>query len=199
MTLSRILEQGVPQLFAVVTDATALKVLQAQFVQSQKMQAIGQLAGGVAHDFNNLLAVILGYCDLLLLWHNQTDADYADLIVINQNANRAESLVDQLLAFSRKQTMRSEILDLEDVRSDLTHLLNRLLSEKVLLRFRQDRVTRHIRANRRQLEQVIMNLVVNARDAMPNGGDVTIQTTLLELKKPLERDRVSVAPVHMFR
>ena len=188
-----------PQLFAVVTDATALKVLQAQFVQSQKMQAIGQLAGGVAHDFNNLLAVILGYCDLLLLWHNQTDADYADLIVINQNANRAESLVYQLLAFSRKQTMRSEILDLEDVRSDLTHLLNRLLSEKVLLRFRQDRVTRHIRANRRQLEQVIMNLVVNARDAMPNGGDVTIQTTLLELKKPLERDRVSVAPVHMFR
>ena len=78
--------------------------------------------------------------------------------------------------------MRSEILDLEDVMSDLTHLLNRLLSEKVLLRFRQDRVTRHIRADSRQLEQVIMNLVVNARDAMPNGGNVTIQTTLLELK-----------------
>ena len=104
-----------------------------------------------------------------------------------------------LLAFLREQTRRPEVFDLEDVMSDLTHLLNRLLGEKVLLRFRQDRVTRHIRANRRQLEQVIMNLVVNARDAMPNGGDVTIQTTLLELKKPLERDRVSVAPVHMFR
>jgi two-component system cell cycle sensor histidine kinase/response regulator CckA len=193
VTLSRILEQGVPQLFAVLTDATALKVLEAQFVQSQKMQAIGQLAGGVAHDFNNLLTAILGYCDLLLLRHNQTDADYADLIEVNQNANRAASLVDQLLAFSRKQTMRPEILDLEDVMSDLTHLLNRLLGEKVLLRFRQDRVTRHIRADRRQLEQVVMNLVVNARDAMPNGGDVTIETTLLDLKKLLERDRVSVA------
>ena len=153
VTLSRILEQGVPQLFAILTDPTALKVLEAQFVQSQKMQAIGQLAGGVAHDFNNLLITILGYCDLLLLRHDQTDADYADLIEINQNANRAASLVDQLLAFSRKQTMRPEFFDLEGVMSDLTHLLNRLLGEKVLLRFRQDRVTRHIRADRDSLNR----------------------------------------------
>ena len=138
--LSQILEQGVPQLFAVLTDPTALKVLEAQFIQSHKMQAIGQLAGGLAHDFNNLLTAIFGYCDLLLLRYDQTDADYADLIEINQNANRAASLVDWLLAFLRKQTRRPEVFDLEEVMSDLTHLLNRLLGEKVLLRFRQDRM-----------------------------------------------------------
>ena len=158
------------------------------------MQAIGQLAGGLAHDFNNLLTAIFGYCDLLLLRYDQTDADYADLIEINQNANRAASLVDWLLAFCASKLGSQKFFDLEDVMSDLTRLLNRLLDEKVLLRFRQDRMTWHIRADRRQLEQVTMNFVVNASDAMPNGGDVTIETTLLELKKPLERDRVSVAP-----
>ena len=102
-------------------------------MQSQKMQAIGQLAGGVAHDFNNLLTAISGHCDLLLLRHDQGDLDYSDLVQINQNANRAAALVGQLLAFSRKQTLRPEELDLRDTMSDLTHLLNRLVGEKVRL------------------------------------------------------------------
>ena len=118
------MEAGGPTLFAVLTDATALKMLEAQFVQSQKMQAIGQLAGGVAHDFNNLLTAISGYCDLLLLRQDPTDQDYPDPIEIHENANRAASLIVQFLAFSRKQTLRPEILNLQDVMSDLTHFFN---------------------------------------------------------------------------
>src|SRR5690606_27990224 len=112
-------------LFAVLNDMTEFKSLEAQFVQSQKKQAIGQLAGGVAHDFNNLLTAISGHCDLLLLRHDQGDQEYGDLIQIHQNANRAASLVGQLLAFSRKQNLMPEILDLRETLSDLTHLLNR--------------------------------------------------------------------------
>ena len=194
VTLSRIMEKSGPQLFAVLTDATALKTLEGQFVQSQKLQAIGQLAGGVAHDFNNLLTAISGYCDLLLLRHDPTDQDYPDLIEIHENANRAASLIDQLLAFSRKQTLRPQNLNLQDVMSDLTHLLNRLLGEKVALRLRQGAMKCHVRADKRQVEQVIMNLVVNARDAMPAGGDVTIETSVLRLTKALERDRAVVSP-----
>lgn len=102
VSLSRVTENDESSLIAVLSDATQLKTLEAQFVQSQKMQAIGQLAGGVAHDFNNLLTAISGHCDLLLLRHDQGDADYSDLIQINQNSNRAAALVGQLLAFSRK-------------------------------------------------------------------------------------------------
>ncbi len=161
---------------AVLSDASALKTLEAQFVQSQKMQAIGQLAGGIAHDFNNLLTAITGHCDLLMLRHDKADPDYADLDQISQNANRAAALVRQLLAFSRKQTLRPQIMDLRDTLSDLTHLLNRLVGERIVLTFDHDPALRMIRADRRQLEQVIMNLVVNARDAMPQGGDITIST-----------------------
>ncbi len=130
VTLRRIVEQGRPGILAVLQDATALKTLEAQFVQSQKMQAIGQLAGGVAHDFNNLLTAISGHCDLLLLRHEREHPDYADLVQIHQNANRAAALVSQLLAFSRKQTLKPERLDLADVLSDLAHLLNRLVGER---------------------------------------------------------------------
>jgi two-component system cell cycle sensor histidine kinase/response regulator CckA len=177
---------------AVLQDATELKTLEAQFVQSQKMQAIGQLAGGVAHDFNNLLTAISGHCDLLLLRHDQGDPDYPDLEQINQNANRAASLVSQLLAFSRKQTLRPELVDLRDTLSDLSHLLNRLVGEKVRLELRHDPNQRHVRADRRQLEQVIMNLVVNARDAMPEGGRILIETREEHLDAVLHRDRAEV-------
>ncbi len=176
-------------LIAVLTDASALKTLEAQFVQSQKMQAIGQLAGGVAHDFNNLLTAISGHCDLLMMRHDKADPDYADLDQISQNANRAAALVSQLLAFSRKQTMKPEILDLRDTLADLTHLLNRLVGERVALNILHDPQLLPIRADKRQLEQVIMNLVVNARDAMPKGGDITIRTRNIRLEAPLERDR----------
>ncbi|MFQ6548999.1 ATP-binding protein [Aestuariibius sp. 2305UL40-4] len=189
VALNRMEEDGRTVLVAVMNDVTELKTLEAQFVQSQKMQAIGQLAGGVAHDFNNLLTAISGHCDLLLLRHDQGDPDYGDLIQINQNANRAASLVGQLLAFSRKQNLRPEVLDLRDTMSDLTHLLNRLVGEKVSLTFNHDPAPQRIRADKRQLEQVIMNLVVNARDAMPFGGEVRLETGTLVLEEPLARDR----------
>ncbi len=192
VTLNRISESGDPTLIAVLSDATELKSLEAQFVQSQKMQAIGQLAGGVAHDFNNLLTAISGHCDLLLLRHDQGDPDFSDLVQINQNANRAAALVGQLLAFSRKQTLRPETLDMRDTLADLTHLLNRLVGEKVTLTLTHDPVLLPIRADKRQLEQVLMNLVVNARDAMPNGGEIRIETQCIRLKAPLNRDRVTV-------
>ena len=101
-------------MIAILSDATELKTLEALFVQSQRMQAIGQLARGVAHDFNNLLKAISGYCDLLLLRHDTAWQDYADLVQINQNANRVAALVSQLLAFSRKQTLRTEPIDMRN-------------------------------------------------------------------------------------
>ncbi|MDQ1900099.1 ATP-binding protein [Paracoccus sp. WLY502] len=179
-------------LIAVLHDASALKTLEAQFVQSQKMQAIGQLAGGVAHDFNNLLTAIRGHCDLLMLRHDKGDPDYADLDQIGQNANRAAALVGQLLAFSRRQQLKLETLDPRDVLADLTHLLNRLVGEKVTLTIAHDSAQRAIRADKRQLEQVIMNLVVNARDAMPAGGNIQIRTDVLTIDGDLSRDKVSL-------
>ena len=197
VTLHRFSDAGRIGALAVLNDATRLKTLEAQFVQSQKMQAIGQLAGGIAHDFNNLLTAISGHCDLLLLRHGREDGDFADLEQIRQNANRAASLVGQLLAFSRKQTLKPERLDLEEVLSDLTHLLNRLVVERVGLKLAHrgqqlDRRLWPIRADRRQLEQVLINLVVNARDAMPDGGRIVIETEPVTLVEALKRDRASV-------
>jgi two-component system, cell cycle sensor histidine kinase and response regulator CckA len=189
VNLRRIVEAGRPGVLAVLQDATAFKTLEAQFAQSQKMQAIGQLAGGIAHDFNNLLTAISGHCDLLLLRHDQTDPEYGDLVQIHQNANRAASLVGQLLAFSRKQTLKPERLDLEDVLSDMTHLLNRLVGERVQLRLSHPDELGPIRADKRQFEQVLMNLVVNARDAMPGGGTISIETESVTLTDELRRDQ----------
>ncbi len=184
-----------PALVAVLNDATELKSLETQFVQSQKMQAIGQLAGGVAHDFNNLLTAITGHCDLLLLRHDAGDPDFADLSQIAQNANRAASLVNQLLAFSRKQTLRPERLDLAETVSDLSHLLGRLVGERVKLEFDPGHAILPVRADKRQLEQVLMNLVVNARDAMlPEGGHIRLELENLFLDRALARDRAVVPP-----
>lgn len=192
VTLTKVVEDGKPSLVAVLTDATELKTLEAQFVQSQKMQAIGQLAGGVAHDFNNLLTAISGHCDLLLLRHDEGDEDFGDLTQISQNANRAASLVGQLLAFSRKQNLQPQTMDLRDTLSDLTHLLNRLVGEKTTLSFSHDPSLMPIRADKRQLEQVMMNLVVNARDAMQQGGEIKIETEAVVLHEDLIRDRATV-------
>jgi two-component system cell cycle sensor histidine kinase/response regulator CckA len=197
ITLRRYVEAGRPGGLAILNDATRLKTMEAQFAQSQKMQAIGQLAGGIAHDFNNLLTAISGHCDLLLLRHGREDSDFADLEQIRQNANRAASLVGQLLAFSRKQTLNPEVLDLEDVLADLTHLLNRLMVDKVELSLGQlgrdvGKVLGKIRADKRQIEQVLINLVVNARDAMPNGGRIRIETEPVTLAEDLKRDRATV-------
>ncbi|MBT8416199.1 MAG: response regulator [Silicimonas sp.] len=194
ITLGRTIEDGQTVLVGILNDATELKTLEAQFVQSQKMQAIGQLAGGVAHDFNNLLTAISGHCDLLLLRHDPGDPDYADLIQISQNANRAASLVGQLLAFSRKQNLKPRALDLRDTMSDLAHLLNRLIGERIQLEVIHAPGDQVIRADRRQMEQVIVNLVVNARDAMRDGGRITVTIRRQALDDPLVRDRAHVPP-----
>jgi len=158
-------------------DTTQQRALEAQFAQSQKMQAVGQLAGGVAHDFNNVLTAIIGYSDLLLANHRPTDPSFQDLMQIKQNANRAAGLVRQLLAFSRRQTMRPQMLQLGDVLSDLsTGLLKRIIGETVSLDVKHGRDLWPVRADLNQFEQAIVNLAVNARDAMPNGGKLSITT-----------------------
>ncbi len=194
ITLGRTTENGRVVLVGILNDATELKTLEAQFVQSQKMQAIGQLAGGVAHDFNNLLTAISGHCDLLLLRHEASDPEYSDLIQISQNANRAASLVGQLLAFSRKQNLKPQALDLRDTMADLAHLLNRLIGERVQLEVVHAPGRQMIRADRRQLEQVIVNLVVNARDAMPEGGRIDVTTRTEHLTEEVLRDRARLTP-----
>ncbi|MHB8886567.1 MAG: cell cycle histidine kinase CckA [Methylovirgula sp.] len=157
-------------------DTTELRTLQENFAQSQKMQAIGQLAGGVAHDFNNVLTAIIGYSDLLLANHRPTDPSFQDIMQIKQNANRAAGLVRQLLAFSRRQTLRPQVLQLGDVLSDLQMLMRRLVGEKITLDLRHGRDLWLVKADLNQFEQVIVNLVVNARDAMPSGGRIELRT-----------------------
>ncbi|MBW0145003.1 hybrid sensor histidine kinase/response regulator [Sphingomicrobium clamense] len=152
--------------------------LKRQIAQATKMQAVGQLAGGVAHDFNNILTAILGHCDLMLMRHTPGDSDYDDIQQIKSNANRAAGLTRQLLAFSRQQTLRPQTLQLPDVVSEVSHLLKRLLGETVELKVKHGRELGAVRADPGQLEQVIVNLSVNARDAMAEkgGGTLTIQT-----------------------
>ena len=192
VTLCRVNKSGRTRFLAVLNDATELKSLEAQFVQSQKMQAIGQLAGGVAHDFNNLLTAISGHCDLLLLRHGESDPDFADLDQVRQNANRAAALVSQLLAFSRKQTLQPQTIDLEQTLADHTHLLNRLVGETTVLSLSHGSNLKRISADKRQFEQVIMNLVVNARDAMGGKGQIRIETTMRSYEQPTTRDRATI-------
>ncbi|MCP4381366.1 MAG: response regulator [Hyphomicrobiales bacterium] len=157
-------------------DITEQRVLEQQFAQSQKMETVGKLAGGIAHDFNNVLTAIIGFSDLLLANHRPSDPSFQDIMNIKQNANRAAGLVRQLLAFSRRQTLRPQVLQLSDLISDITILLNRLLGENVKLDVVHGRDLWPIKADLNQLEQVIINLAVNGRDAMPNGGTMTIRT-----------------------
>jgi two-component system cell cycle sensor histidine kinase/response regulator CckA len=177
---------------AVLTDATELKTLEAQFVQSQKMQAVGQLAGGVAHDFNNLLTAINGHCDLLLMRNPGGTPDHDDLTQISLDVARAAALVRQLLAYSRKQTLQLRRISLAQTLDELAHLLTRLLSEKVRLDIRTAPGLSPVRADERQFEQVIMNLVVNARDAMPKGGTIHITARNLTLTHPTERGHARI-------
>ncbi|MEO7505389.1 MAG: response regulator [Sphingomicrobium sp.] len=152
--------------------------LKRQVAQATKMQAVGQLAGGVAHDFNNILTAIIGHCDLMGMRHTPGDSDYDDIQQIKSNSNRAAGLTRQLLAFSRQQTLRPQVLQLPDVVSEVSHLLKRLLGETVQLVVKHGRTVGPVRADPGQLEQVIVNLAVNARDAMASkgGGVLTIHT-----------------------
>ena len=157
-------------------DATKQKNLELQFAQAQKMQAVGQLAGGVAHDFNNLLTAMIGFTDLLLQRHGVGDPSFADLIQIKQNANRAAGLVRQLLAFSRKQPLQPKLIDVTDNFVELSHMLKRILGEKITLKFHHGSDLGYIKVDPVQFSQVIINLAVNAKDAMEGSGTLTIST-----------------------
>lgn len=168
-------------------DLTQQKNLEEQFAQSQKMQAVGQLAGGIAHDFNNLLTAIIGFCDLLLLRHKPGDPSFADIMQIQQNSNRAANLVRQLLAFSRQQTLRPEVQDLTDILIEVSHLIRRLIGTNIELKLSHADDLGLIKVDVNQIEQVLVNLAVNARDAMNSkgemGGVLSITTSMYENKK----------------
>ncbi|MFA7430244.1 MAG: response regulator, partial [Rhodospirillaceae bacterium] len=169
-------------------DTTAQRTLEAQFAQAQKMQAMGQLAGGVAHDFNNLLTAMIGFCDLLLQRHGAGDPSFADIMQIKQNANRAANLVRQLLAFSRKQPLAPRLLDVTDALTEMHHLLRRLLGERIQLDIKHGRDAGMVRVDPGQFDQVIINLAVNARDAMTEqAGDTGGKPSRLELRTRSER------------
>lgn len=175
-------------------DLTEQKNLEKQFTQSQKMQAVGQLAGGIAHDFNNLLTAMIGFCDLLLLRHKPGDPSFADIMQIKQNANRAANLVRQLLAFSRQQTLQPRVLDMTDVLSELSHLLRRLIGANIELDMSHGSDLGLIKADQGQMDQVLINLVVNARDAMPQGGKVTVRTQNLKNAQGIKLSNDDVLP-----
>src|SRR5579883_295817 len=157
-------------------ETTEQRTLESQFTQSQKMELVGKLAGGIAHDFNNVLGAIMMATDFLVNAHKPTDPSFQDIMQIRQNANRAAGLVRHLLAFSRKQTLRPQVLGLGEALSDLTMLLRRLIGENVSLSVVHGRDLWPVKVDVAQFEQVIVNLAVNARDAMPDGGKLTLRT-----------------------
>ena len=159
-----------------VLETTGQRSLENQVNQRARMESVGQLAGGIAHDFNNVLSAIMMATDFLLNAHKPTDPSFQDIMQIKQNANRAASLVRQLLAFSRRQTLRPQVLDLGERLEDLRIMLSRLIGEKVKLEVKHDRDLWPVKADISQFEQVIVNLAVNARDAMPNGGKLDVRT-----------------------
>jgi two-component system cell cycle sensor histidine kinase/response regulator CckA len=168
---------GTPLYFlAYIRDVTERKILEEQLRQAQKMEAVGQLAGGVAHDFNNLLTAIIGNTELLLRTIDLEDRRRLDVLEINRAAHRAATLTRQLLAFSRKQVLQPRIVDLNGVVTELTAMLRRIIGEHVELRLQLEPGLGRVLADPGQLEQVITNLALNARDAMPSGGTLTIRT-----------------------
>ena len=178
LTIAGLRGLGDAAVLLLLKDNSEEAKLKRQVAQATKMQAVGQLAGGVAHDFNNILTAIIGHCDLMLMRHTPGDSDYDDIQQIKSNSNRAAGLTRQLLAFSRQQMLRPQIVQLTDVVAEVSHLLKRLLGETVQLVVKHGRNLGPVRADPGQLEQVIINLAVNARDAMASkgGGTLTIHT-----------------------
>ena len=171
-----------------------LRTSQAQLQQSQRLEAVGQLAGGVAHDFNNLLTAIIGYSDFALRKMRANNPIRRDIEEIKKAANRAATLTRQLLAFSRKQILKPEVLDLNLVVGDMHKMLERLIGEDIDLVTTLGSDADPVKADRGQLEQIIMNLVVNARDAMPFGGSVTIETANVVFDEAYTAEHVPVKP-----
>ncbi|MFM7083946.1 MAG: response regulator [Hyphomicrobium sp.] len=176
--LSPMLEQATQKETAMlyVVDATQQKSLEAQFAQSSKMEAVGKLAGGIAHDFNNVLTAIIGFSDLLLQTHRTSDPAYKDIKNIQQSAYRAAGMVRQLLSFSRRQTLQAERLVLDDVIDENSSMLRTSVGEKITLKMEPCKDRWYIKADKTEFVRVLVNLAVNARDAMPNGGTLTFKT-----------------------
>jgi PAS domain S-box-containing protein len=189
LTVTEFYLEGERHFTGVIRDITSRKQLEAQFQQSQKMEAVGRLAGGVAHDFNNLLTVINGYGDLVLMELPVGDPKRESIAAIRDAGDRAARLTQQLLAFSRKALIEPKILDLNDMVMESSKLLRRLIGEDIVLAVIPDHSLARIKADPGQLEQVIMNLCVNARDAMPNGGRLTIETRHVKIDS---KDRAGV-------
>ncbi len=186
--------EGKTQLICHIVDTTEQRNLELRFVHSQKMQAVGQLAGGIAHDFNNLLTAMIGFCDLLLLRHPAGDQSFADLMQIKQNTNRAANLVRQLLAFSRKQTLQPEILDITVVLAELSSLVRRLIGENIELKVSHGHDLWLVKVDQGQLDQVMINLAVNARDAMNGCGILAIKTSNIVIEKGQSLSRDLIPP-----
>ncbi|MDX9862112.1 MAG: PAS domain-containing protein [Rhodospirillales bacterium] len=175
-------------------DTTEQKTLEVQFTQAQKIHAVGQLAGGIAHDFNNMLTAIIGFSDLLLAKHGPDDPSFADIMQIKHNANRATNLVRQLLAFSRKQTLQPIDIDIGHALADLSHMLRRLMGETIELAIESAPDLGMVRVDPVQFDQVIINLAVNSRDAMPRGGSLTIHTSSVRVDEPINRGHEMMPP-----
>jgi nitrogen-specific signal transduction histidine kinase/CheY-like chemotaxis protein len=178
----------------VVKDVTERRALEEQLRQSQKMDAVGRLAGGVAHDFNNLLTVILGRSELLLARYRADDRTRQQIDLIRTTAQQAAALTAQLLAFSRKQVVAPRRLDLNEVVTRMEQLLRRLIGEDLALRIILGPSLGHVKVDPGQMDQVIMNLVVNARDAMPRGGHLTIETANVAIDAAYAQQHLGVEP-----
>ncbi|PYS49074.1 MAG: hybrid sensor histidine kinase/response regulator [Acidobacteria bacterium] len=178
------------------SDVTERRLLEEQFRQSQKMEAIGQLAGGIAHDFNNLLTAINGYSELAMRKLQAEDPLRRNLEEIKKAGERAASLTRQLLAFSRKQILQPAVLVINSVVSDMEKMLRRLIGEDIDLKTALETQLGSIKADPGQIEQIIMNLVINARDAMPAGGKLTIETSNVDLDETYARQHTGVTPGH---
>lgn len=175
-------------------DVTERHLLEEQYHQAQKMEAIGRFAGGMAHDFNNLLTAILGYCELLLADRGEADPSRGDILEIQKAGNLAAALTSQLLAFSRRQIVAPAVLDLNDIVSKMHDMLKRLIGEDVKVVMNLKEGVSPVKADRNQLEQVVMNLAVNARDAMPQGGTLTIETDDVVLDERYARRHLKIEP-----
>jgi PAS domain S-box-containing protein len=198
VTISPVLDKAgrIVNYIAVKQDTSDLVKLEEQLRQSQKMEAIGQLAGGVAHDFNNLLTAINGYSALALQRIDETNPLKGYLEEIKKAGDRAANLTRQLLAFGRKQILQPLPVNLNDIVTDMNKMLRRLIGEDIVLTAKLDPALKRIKADPGQIEQVLVNLVVNARDAMPQGGDLTIETSSLELDQEYASKHVGVSPGH---
>ena len=185
-----------PVMEGIMVDITERKALETQLQQSRKMEAVGRLAGGIAHDFNNLLTIISGYTEMALSRPHLPSEAHADIERIENASGRAAALVRQLLAFSRKQVLQPKILDLNKIVLNLDSLLRRLMDERIEMVTRVKDDLGKVKADPAQVEQVIMNLVVNARDAMPEGGRLVVETCNTDLDANYAVDHVSVRPGH---